>query len=180
MFENLTYKRKNLLLGVAAVLLVFIVYSLGVSKTIKAYHDYSDAKARMEMAQNAPLMAAQLERELILMDAKMGTTKAFKQNTAETLLNLITNYCQSNHAVLREFPRTTIDMQGDLTIETNQFVLEGNFATILKLIYNLEQKNKIGKVASVKYQLKKDFKTKEMVLTASVFIQNIKKTDHEK
>lgn len=180
MFENLTYKKKNILLAIIAVLLVFAVYSLGISKTIKAYHAYSESENKMKMAENAPAMAVQLEKELIRMDEKLGNQNTAGQNTAESLLNLITAYCQSNHAVLREFPRTSIASQSDMIIETNQFVVGGSFATLLKLVYILEQKNKVGKVASVKYQLKKDFKTKEMLLTASVFIQNIKKNDHEK
>lgn len=180
MFENLTYKRKNLLLGITAILLLFVVYSMGISKTLKAYHEYSESENKMKVAENAPQMAAQLEKELMLMNAKLGNQSTSGQNTAETLLSLITNYCQNNHAVLREFPQTTTANQGDMIIETNQFVVGGSFSTILKLVYILEQKNKVGKVASVKYQLKKDFKTKEMLLTASVFIQNIKKKDYEK
>ena len=180
MLENLTYKKKNLLLGITAILLLFVVYSFGISKTIKAYQEYSESESKMKIAENAPQMAAQLEKELMIMDIKLGSQNTIGQDTAETLLSLITNYCQHNHAVLREFPQTSTANQGDMVIETNQFVVGGNFSTILKLVYILEQKNKIGKVASVKYQLKKDFKTKEMLLTASVFIQNIKKKDHEK
>lgn len=180
MFENLTYKRKNGLLAVTSILLLLVVYSLGINKTIKAHHEYSESEKKMKIAENAPQMAAQLEKELILMDIKLGNQSTPGQNTSENLLSLITNYCQNNHAVLREFPQTTIANQGDMIIETNQFVVGGSFATILKLVYILEQKHKVGKVASVKYQLKKDFKTKEMLLTATVFIQNIKKKEHEK
>lgn len=180
MFENLTYKKKNILLGITAALLLLVVYLFGISKTIKAYREYAEAKNKMELAVNAPAMAAQLEKELQIIDTKLGNQSTAGQNTSETLLSLITNYCQNNPTVLREFPQTTFANQGDMVIETNQFVVGGSFSTLLKLVYILEQKNKVGKVASVKYQLKKDFKTKEMLLTASVFIQNIKKKDHEK
>ena len=59
-------------------------------------------------------------------------------------------------------------------------MIGGNFSTLINLVYLLEQKYNLGKIASVNYQLKKDFKTKEMQLTATIFLQNIKKKNHEK
>ena len=140
-----------------------------------AYQKYSDSKNEMELAANAPAMADQLQKELQQMDVKIGNHNTREQNTAEALLGLITGYCQNNHAVLREFPETTVAEEGNMLIETNQFVVGGDFFTLINLVYTLEQKNKLSKVASVNYQLKKDFKTKEMLLTATVFLQNIKK-----
>ncbi|MGZ4058661.1 MAG: hypothetical protein ACXVPU_06530, partial [Bacteroidia bacterium] len=91
------------------------------------------------------------------------------------LLELITGYCQVNNTVLREFPKTIIFEKGDILIETNRFVVQGSFQSLLNLIYTLEQKSKIGKVASVEYQIKKEIKDKKILLTASIFLQNIKK-----
>lgn len=164
------------MLLIAGILLTaLLVYSLGIKKTMNAYMAYSDAKKKMELAANAPEKAAQLENKLSEMNAKMGDQGTKEQNTTEALLSLITNYCQNNHAVLREFPQTTMTEAEDMSIETNRFTIGGDFATLVNLAYILEQKNKLGKVASVNYQLKKDFKTKEMMLTASIFLQNIKK-----
>lgn len=180
MFKNLTYKKKNQLLMVAMLVVLFLVYSFAIKKTLNIYNTYSVAEEKIALAANAPVMAAHLEKELMQMDIRLGNEKTKKQNTADALLELTTHYCQNNHAVLREFPKTTVSDQGDLLIETNQFVVEGDFSTLINLVYVLEQKIKLGKVASVKYQLKKDFKTKEMVLTAAIFIQNVKKKQHEK
>ena len=180
MFETITYKKKNVLLIIGTVLSVLFVYTLGIKKTINAYEEYADSKKKMELAANAPVMARQLEKELMQMDVKLGNQNTKERNTDEALLGLLTNYCQNNHAVLREFPQTSIAEQGDMSIETNQFMVGGNFSTLINLVYTLEQKNKLGKVASANYQLKKEFKTKEMVLTSTIFLQNIKKKQHEK
>ena len=160
--------------------MLFFVYELAIKETINMYSTYSDAEKKITLAASAPMLASQLEKKLSQIELKLGNENIKKQNTADALLELTTNYCQNNHAVLREFPKTTITDQGDMTIETNQFVIEGNFSTLINLVYILEQKNKLGKVASVKYQLKKDFKTKEMALTAAIYVQNVKKKTHEK
>jgi hypothetical protein len=164
-----------MLLIAVTMLTALLVYSFGIKKTMSAYIAYSDAKKKMEFAANAPEMASQLEKKLAGMDTKIGDQNTKEQNTTDALLSLITNYCQNNHAVLREFPQTTIAEAENMTIETNRFTIGGDFSTLLNLAYILEQKNKLGKVASVNYQLKKDFKTKEMLLTATLFLQNIKK-----
>jgi hypothetical protein len=179
LLNKLTYKKKNLILLLASILLAYIVYSFGIKKTIAAHSEYTENKNKMEQAANAPAMAEQLEKELIRMDAKIGSRNTEEENLNETLLSLITSYCQSNHAVLREFPQTTINEDGDLSVETNRFIIGGNFFTLINLVYLLEQKYNLGKVVSVNYQLRKDFKTQEMQLTANVFLQNIKKKQHE-
>jgi hypothetical protein len=178
LLKSLTYKKKNLLLLIVAVVGAFMIYSFAIKKTIAAWTQFSQNKDKMEQAANAPLMAAQLEKELIRMDAKIGNHDTI-HNVNEALLSLITDYCQSHHAVLREFPETTYTETGGLAIETNQFMIGGNFSTLINLVYLLEQKYSLGKIAAVNYQLKKDFKTKEMQLTATIFLQNIKKKTHE-
>jgi len=173
--KELTYLRKNQLLIAAFVVLLFLVYSLAIKKTINESKQASDAEKKIELAANAPFMAAQLQKELMLMDEKIGDKNLQGQNTAQTLLELVTNYCKNNHAVLREFPETNTSNQEGLIIETNRFVVEGNFSVLINLVYVLEQKNKLGKISSVVYQLKKDFKTKKNVLIATVYLQNVKK-----
>lgn len=175
MFKNLTYKKKNQLLIAGAALAVFIVYSFAIKKTIIVYEKYSDAEHKIEFATNAPTKASQLEKELAVMDEKIGNQNRNGQNSSQVLLELVTNYCEKNHAILRDFPELTIANKEKLDVETNRFIVEGHFSTLINLVYNLEQKNKLGKVASVRYQLKKDFKTREMALTTTIYLQNIKK-----
>ena len=178
MLNTISYRKKNQLLIAGIVLFLIIIYFFGIKKTITAYQQYQEVNEQMLVAANAPIMAAQLEKKLLVMDAKIGNSDTINDNKAQALLELTTNYCQQNKAVLREFPRTIAIEQGDLTIETNMFVIESDFTTLLKLVYTLEQKEKIGKIASVRYQLKKDFKTKEMALTATIYLQNVKKKAH--
>lgn len=145
-----------------------------------AFSEFKESSSKMEQAASAPLLAEQIEKELIVMDSKIASQNNRYENVDEALLSLITTYCQNHHAVLREFPETTYSEDGDLAIETRQFMIGGDFSTLINLVYLLEQKYNLGKLVSVNYQLKKDFKTKEMQLTATIFIQNIKKRNHEK
>lgn len=162
-----------------AILLVLVVYNFAVKKTILAHNDCSLAEDQIALAANAPLMASQLERELTQMDTRIGNAN-LEEKSGQELLELLTNYCQKNDAVLREFPETTVTEKEKLTVETNLFIVEGNFSTLINLVYILEQKSKLGKLASVHYQLKKDLKSRNMVLTSIIYLQNVKKKENEK
>lgn len=179
MLNKLTYKKKNLLLILIALLTAVIVYFFAIKKTIAVYHEFTVNKGKMEQAANAPLLAAQLEKELTVMDSKMASQNNRQENVDDAVLSLITTYCQNHHAVLLEFPETTYMEDGNLSIETRQFRIGGDFFTLINLVYLLEQKYNMGKLVSVNYQLKKDFKTKEMQLSATISLQNIKKKNHE-
>jgi len=162
------------------LLTLLLAYLLAVKRTVEAYRNYTAASQKAELADNAPMLQAQLEKELMQMDAKLAGSNSSGKPTEQQLLEQVTNYCQDQHIVLREFPQATSALQGDMLVETNRFTVEGNFAALLNLVYILEQKNRLGKIVSVHYALGKDMKTKEMLLTATVFLQNVKKQEHEK
>jgi len=174
MFAAITYKQKNALLIVFAVLLIFLIYSFAIKRTIQSYSDYQDLKDKVELASSAFSSVDYFKKEIKKMDVKMNITTN-QIYSEDILLDIVSNYCQRNNLVLREFPQSTTCTNGNIIIETNYFVVEGGFNALLKLIYLLEQKMKFGKVASVHYQYKRDMKTKEMALTSAIYIQNIKK-----
>lgn len=180
MLKGLTYRKKNQLLIVVSLMMAYLIYVFAIKKTIGAYNEYTLAEKQMELLVNAPIMSAQLEKKLFNINSKIGHQNTIDQNAEQALLELITNYCQENHVVLRAFPETTVARQRDLFVETNMFIIEGGFSSLLNLVYELEQKSKLGKIVSVRYQLKKDLRTKDMSLIATIYLQNIKQHLHER
>jgi hypothetical protein len=64
-----------------------------------------------------------------------------------------------------------------MLVETSMFVVEGNFSNLLNLIYILEQKHPVGRVSSVSFQSKRDLKTLQLTLSATIYVQSIKKIE---
>jgi hypothetical protein len=178
MLKNLSYKKKNKILLFAGAILLLIIYNMSIKKTIALYSNNKQMKQKLEMAATAPMMANKLEKQLSQMERKIGKQNKTGQDQAQALLELVTNYCQDNKIVLREFPEPVSVIKGDLLISTTPFVVEGDFASLLKLVYLLEQKANLGKIASVHYMTKKDMRTKEFALTATIYIQNVKKNQN--
>ena len=155
------------------------MYTVALKKTILVRQEYKALEKQLQLAKDAPLKAARLEKQLAELSHFPGDKQKTEINVQQNLLGVISNYCQSNNIVLREFPKTVHAEEKDLQIETNVFVIEGGFSRLLQFVYLLEQKDKIGRIASVQFQTKKDYKTKSLSLTAMIYVQSLKKITNE-
>lgn len=161
-----------------SVLFALIIYFTTIKKTFDLYMQCNELEELLGQADNASQQMLQLEKQLQEIESVFGEKEERSNNYQQVLLEAISNYCSRNNVVLREFPTPAVFNEQDFSVETNLVVVEGSFNNLLNLVYLLEQKNKSGKIASIQFQTKKDFKTKQQALTASIYIQNIKKTDH--
>lgn len=177
MFKNLTYEFKIRWMLVVSVFAGFVSYSLFIQKTVATANECDVLQKRMALAVNAPSEIERIDTELAKLNSIVGSGKRLETPVREDLLSLLTNFGQNHSIVLREFPPTLFKQDNDLLVETNMFTVEGSFTKLLALVYELEQKKKIGKVSSVIYQTKKDNATNRLVLTATIYLQNIKKQE---
>jgi hypothetical protein len=173
LFNPKTYKNKNRLLLIGSVLFLYIAWTSAFGKTFKLKNECIKLEEQMKLAVDIPEKSAQLKKEIARMEQLTGLSKKI-ENPQQALLDIASSYCNKNNTVLREFPKTINSKQNNLEVETNVFVVEGPFIKLLNLAYLLEQKNKIGKVASVNYISKVDQKTQRTILTATIYLQNIK------
>lgn len=176
--QRLSYRQKNRLLILISVIFLFMVYFLAIKKTIVKYSECKELEIKANLAMNAPTQLVSLEKDYDAM--KKSTENYAGTNIQQPLLGVVSRYCNENGLVIRDFSQPITSTNNDVTIETNSFVLEGSFIRALRLVYNLEQVNKIGRVASLDFSLKKDYATKSNSLATTVYIQNIKKESNEK
>lgn len=178
-FKHISYKKKNRALAIGSILFAFAAYNISLVPTIDLYKECNTLESSLNEMQDIDKNMLIIKRQLGNMDAQSGTKTSVNTNIREALLGTLTSYCQSSNVLLKDFPKTNVSQEGDYKIETNVFVVEGAFTKLLKLIYLLEQKNRIGKIASTKFEIKKDLRTQSLALTAAVYMQNIKKIEHE-
>lgn len=179
MLQGWTYKQKTRAVLIAGAIFLVLAYMLSIRKTIAVYREASLLESQSELAANAPTKAVELEKRLAEIDNLLGMQPR-AGNVQQALLGVITGYCKEHNTVLREFPKTVYNEEKDFMVETNVFTVEGNFFELLKLVYLLEQENRIGKISSARFFVKKDLKTHTTGLNATIYLQNIKKPEHEK
>jgi len=174
-FKNLTYKQKNRILAIASVCFLAVIYLSAIKKTVVLYDECSDLEKQLELVTEAPRRIVSLEKQLSNIESKLGSRINLGIDNQQQLLELLTNYCEEHNVRLQEFPKPVVTGKDEYAIETNIFIVEGDFIKLLKLIYTLEQEYKIGKIASVHFDSKKNYKTKRVELMATIYLQNIKK-----
>ncbi len=157
-----------------AVFLLLLMYQFSIKNTLSAVSKFKELSHKANLLENAPAKALEYEMLVKQLQQSVGTQSKEGLNAKQALLVLLGDYCNKNKTVIRDFPPSEIATHGNVVVETNKFVVEGSFKSLIKLVYLLEQKNVIGKVMSVRYQFKKDKRTRRKALTATIYVKNIK------
>ncbi len=177
MLKKLTYKQKFRITLILGLIIAFVLFRYPVSRTISFFQDTKKLEKQVNEASDAPAKVALLQAQLNRMEQALGKQASQSISREDALLQSITRYCHESNALLREFPQAGTYSENGMLVETSTFVVEGDFSTLLNLVYQLEQKNKVGRLASVNFQSKRDLRTGALALLATIYIQNIKKAN---
>lgn len=177
--KHLTYKQRNVALGVATVFLCVVGYWAAFGKTFDLWQENRLLQSQMQLTENIDEQIMHLQKNLVQLKQYYAPTKGKDFSHHEELLRQVSGFCQENNLLIREFPPASFFEETQYLIEANEVIVEGDFKNIVKLIYNLEQVSKTGRVVSVAFEAGPDRKTRKYRLAAHIIIQNIKPIANE-
>jgi hypothetical protein len=175
MKTKLNYKTKNNILLLIAVIVLLFTYNFYITDTIHLVSDYNRNSDSLMQTENAVFLKQELKMKLRAVESRAGMSDKKDLDFQQQLLEIISRFSQQNKTVIRSIPQVSSYKEKDLLVESNVFVMEGSFRQLLSLLYLLEQKERIGKIASVKFKKETDLKTKKTYLLATYYLQNINK-----
>ena len=166
-----TYKQKTIALGIGSFLFLILAYQLAFKKTFIERSKYHDAQNRLDNVQSLEKEVAQYH----------GLLANFDQNTTSNLppsqtnlYELISSFCDENDLIIEEMPEVSVYDNTDFLLEQHIFTFKGEYRTMLRLLYAIEQEWKIAKVVSSHFYLEKNRQTRQEELKAQFHLQNIK------
>ena len=109
----------------------------------------------------------------------MGNTTAVEMDIHQVLLEAVTGYVQQHGLVLKDFPQPYETADKGYVTKTAKVTVEGDFISLLKLVYFLEQNYKVGKVVALDFEATKELRTRKRKLNTIIYLQNVKAQDHE-
>lgn len=177
MWKKLTYKRKVVLLMVGIAVSLPIIYNLSLKKTFKLKRQCHEAEKKLEKIETAPEAIIKIQNELNRIDNLVG--KQNSKDVQEVLIEHVSDFCQKQKITFREYPGIHEYQKENYNLMTNVIKVKGTFTDLIRLLYFLEKNYKQGKVTSVKYQLQRNYKTKNRELIGVYYIQNIKIDENE-
>ena len=168
-------KQKNSVLLLGFLLLVWIAYLFSFSKTIDVNKRHTVLKQQDDLFVSASQNLNNLKQQDIYYNSLLKkyqiSTESLFQNS---LLNTLNLYSSKNKLKIIEFKDPhRFKLSNNAIQETYTFTVESDFNSIVKLIYSLEQHYKFGKIITVNFEKKKNYKTLRNYLHCTIFLQKI-------
>ncbi|WP_299432227.1 hypothetical protein [uncultured Aquimarina sp.] len=171
----MTQKNKNIALIIGLVLVLFIAYQYGFSKTFVLSKEVSKLEDQKEAYQSAPAQLAALankEKQLDEILKKNNVEGNSLQNNILKVLNTLSN--DSGYTIIAfEEPHIYLDEVSQKTTTTYNFTLQGDYKSLINVVYALEQKYSFGNVINVNFEKKKNFRTGKSFLQCQILLQRI-------
>ena len=167
-------KKKNIALLFGFIFLLWIAYQLSFSKTLELKKQHAALKQEARLFENGAQKLLQLKQEdhyydSIFKSKRISTDTSFQNN----LLSVINSFADSTMIKVVSFENPHKFQQEGTEVLTYAFTLQGNFSQITRLIYQLEQHYKLGKIISINYVKKRNYRRRSDYLVCSVLLQQV-------
>jgi hypothetical protein len=166
------WSKKNKLLIVGLIGLLLIAYKFAISNTLEIRKQYKDLKNEELFFGNAPQQLAVMSKKLQGIDAILTNNKLNEATIQNSMLKEINAFASSNDLTIIKFTEPHLEIKADITIFTYEIAVQGEFASILELIYHLEQNTAFGEVIHLVFETSKNFKTNKTYLQANFLIKS--------
>lgn len=167
-------KKKNIGLLIGFIILLVIAYNFSISKTLESRKQHLALKEQKESLNEIPNQIDYLKQQNkyydeVLKKNQISTKSSFQNN----LLKIVNSFAIKNNLKITGFKEPHVLRQNDAVTKTYNFSVKGNYTSILKLLYSIEQFGNYGKIISVDFQKKKNYKSNKVYLECDVFLQRV-------
>lgn len=170
MILKLTYQQKLKLLPWLLLAGIILAYWIAVRGTVKLKTSCNELRKEMISAGDAPAQLVSLTARLNEFNSIAGNNQ--KDGGGDPLLNFISTNSTSGASLINFLPLHVYTRQPYL-IETRIAIFEGNFSSLLTVLFTLEKNYSSGKVVSVKFETETNLKTEKKRLLMTLYIQSV-------
>ncbi len=170
----MSLKQKNSILFIGMILLFWIAYQFSFSNTFELKNQYQDLKKERKLFTNVPQKLTRLKQQNLFYDSILKSKKIVVESSFQNnLLKTITTFADSTNINVVTFNNPHIFKTDNAIVTTFSFKLKGSFSNITRLVYQLEQYYKLGKIISVHFEKKKNYKRNRHFLECTVLLQQV-------
>lgn len=170
LFEKYSYKQKNLALLIIAVLLFAVSYKRAFSKTIETNGYINELEIRKQEALNSQKEIQLLQKQVARLNKLLGKENVSVEQVQQGFLNFLAH--RSPHISVKQIDEVYGFEHPDFKINTFKIELQGDFISVLKFIYSLEQHFDDARLIHFQMSSEKDVVTNRTDLTTTLLIQN--------
>ncbi len=171
MLQN--FKNKNILLLLLFLLALLLCYKLAISNTLTLRKEYLSLKKEEQLFNNIPQQLTLLSKKEMYLDSVLQKWDLNNSAMENNLLRVVNKEAAKNDIKVIDFNAPHTNIEGSNNVMTYIFTLEGSYASIIKVIHDLETKRNFGSVTHLGLEKKKDYRNRRTYLEAVVYIQNL-------
>src|SRR5690606_32655935 len=153
-------KTKNSILLVGFLITLFICYQ--------------GLKKESVLFDNIPKQQYLLNKQNQQLDSLLGEYQIGGTSLQNNLLKSLNSNSDTLGLKLIAFHKAHIFEREKLKVNSHAFTMEGSFEKLLHLLYNLEQRTIFGEVVHVRFEKKRDLRTRKERLEVELIVQNFK------
>lgn len=182
MLKNISEKQKFYLLAGSLVVLLIICYQLALKSTFSEIRMNKELKKMTIEAEDIPQQTALLKKQVADLNNKYFNEDIGNDDNHEIILEKVGRMALNTGTSVAEYPVRHIYQAMNTQVETHAIVLTGKFPNLLKVLYELEVHENVGRLVSVEYFTETDRKTRRRNLYSRIYIQNYRnlKNDENK
>ena len=170
----MTVTKKNSILLVGICLLLWAAYLFSFSKTFKVRKRFLELTNEQVFFSRVADNLSQLKQQNVYCDSLLASKKiVIGSSFQNNLLKIITQVSDTTDISIVAFDNPHSYTTDNAVINTYSFVVRGGFANITQLIYILEQQAKLGKVVSVGFVKKKNYRKNVYFLECTIWLQQV-------
>ena len=168
----MTYLKKNIILVLVFVFVVFIAYQFSIKQTFELKDEYQNLKNLNSNTTQIKNNIRQLSAHKTYLDSVVKANKITSTNLQNELLITLNRICEINRCKISKFEEPHTFQRDDIDQIYYNFALQGNYEQIVKSIYDLEQGKNLGQIVSVDIKKEINYKLNKTYLEADILIKN--------
>ena len=163
---------KNKLAIAGFVLVLVVCYQLAISKTLVLKQRYSELKQEELLFKNTPKQLALLSKQKQYYNNLLKKHKIDGGSIQNSLLKTINQLANKHQLKVVDFLEPHQISKNDLTIKTYQFSVQGDYNSIIELVYYLEQQTVFGEIINLHFEKKRNYRTNKSYLQAHILLKS--------
>ncbi|PKD18739.1 hypothetical protein APR41_17680 [Salegentibacter salinarum] len=166
-------KNKNIALIIGLLLIGFLSYEFSISNTLEVVDNLKELDKTINKNTSQPEEISKINKEEIYLDSIIQAKRLGDVSLQNNLLNVLNKYAENVGYKIISFQKPHLLKDGNTTITTFGFTLEGDYKSIEKILYILENQYIFGEMTHVNFLKEKDYGKKEEYLQCRVLIQHL-------
>lgn len=164
--------RNKMLVG-GFILSLVVSYQLTFKKTLALRSAHLKNTELRERAKDMPRKLVALRQREMQLDAQFRKLHLGSSNFQNELLRFLNEQGSEHSVKIIDFKAPHVIIEDNTTTRTYQFILEGSFTDILKVVHTLETQGSFGGISHMAFEKQKDPRQRKNYLQASLHLQQI-------